>query len=719
MNCMLIIRISVFLLLAGIELIATTSTAAAFSPQSPGTVVHDYATGLDQYNRHAAIEYMGVNADGNYVVAVLQNSAVNTIHLSTYEIASSGTVLGGIDSSGTLTSINGQAHDIVRWADTDYFVLSTTSYLALIEISSEGYINPNGIVDTIADQSYETLTLHYEDTDTDVILSRSWWEYRSFEIDAEDEEIDAMDTCATGTKVQYNSMCFLETVDNIEYRPFMSVVFDACGGDRNNYLVGQVMNDHSCSGIDRGDIGYLTPPCNWHTDSNYYTDEVCATHIGYEPGCYSIYSGAGNVYLTAGPVKNTYGHAGNTEIGVELWVYLDGEITETDYAWLQENRTNVAGIERMGNGHVAIYYRDDSVGDDQLLMSMIYSIGDDGSIDQNQITSGIDLGYYATSYVDYCVDRVCRLGTSNLTAIAWRDASAYLDIVIVEHRIPPTVETTELIPLSTDYNSWIDAAFYAAGEVTDIGDSAVTEWGICYNSTGSPDYSGSRVFTTGTKTAPWDFDDQLLDLDPADRYYVRAYACNASGTGYGDTLDSYGFPDYAYTVALWQFEPLQISSGTITDVTGNGHDISYTLFDPGLNITIHEIVPTDISSYLCEGTECYHYFDSQFVTPPDYILGSGSANYNNLPGMEVINSMLPDNSVPVRVYWVAALTIIMCAIGFGIAKYTDELLMVAAMSLVIILIATIKQWLSPWVLVICIILTPGLLLKKEAKNPFG
>ncbi|MCC6360639.1 MAG: fibronectin type III domain-containing protein [Phycisphaerales bacterium] len=68
------------------------------------------------------------------------------------------------------------------------------------------------------------------------------------------------------------------------------------------------------------------------------------------------------------------------------------------------------------------------------------------------------------------------------------------------------------------------------GEVTADGGATVTESGVCYNTTGTPTTSDTKLpIASGVGT----FDDIATGLTPGTLYYVRAYAINSVGTAYG------------------------------------------------------------------------------------------------------------------------------------------------------------------------------------------
>ncbi|MDP4221826.1 MAG: FISUMP domain-containing protein [Bacteroidota bacterium] len=89
------------------------------------------------------------------------------------------------------------------------------------------------------------------------------------------------------------------------------------------------------------------------------------------------------------------------------------------------------------------------------------------------------------------------------------------------------------------------------GNVTSDGGSDITSRGICWNSNGNPTTANSRT-SDGTGTGA--FSSTLKLLRPGTYYYIRAYATNKAGTGYGEELG---------------FATLEITTGTVSDIDGN------------------------------------------------------------------------------------------------------------------------------------------------------
>jgi uncharacterized protein (TIGR02145 family) len=89
------------------------------------------------------------------------------------------------------------------------------------------------------------------------------------------------------------------------------------------------------------------------------------------------------------------------------------------------------------------------------------------------------------------------------------------------------------------------------GTVTSAGGEAVMDRGVCWSTSPTPTVAGSKT-TDGMGTGS--FTSSITDLTAATSYYVRAYATNIVGTGYG---------------AVKAFQTESSGTGTVTDVDGN------------------------------------------------------------------------------------------------------------------------------------------------------
>jgi hypothetical protein len=73
------------------------------------------------------------------------------------------------------------------------------------------------------------------------------------------------------------------------------------------------------------------------------------------------------------------------------------------------------------------------------------------------------------------------------------------------------------------------------GTITVLGDPNPTAYGVCWNTTGTPTITNSKV-DNGAATAVGAFTAAMTDLNANTTYYVRAYATNGVDTSYGNEV---------------------------------------------------------------------------------------------------------------------------------------------------------------------------------------
>lgn len=91
----------------------------------------------------------------------------------------------------------------------------------------------------------------------------------------------------------------------------------------------------------------------------------------------------------------------------------------------------------------------------------------------------------------------------------------------------PTVTTTAMASVLVN-------SAKSGGNVTFWGGVDVTAKGVCWNTTGSPTIADSK---TVDGTGEGQFSSVLTGLKQSQHYFIRAYATNSTGTGYGNTLE--------------------------------------------------------------------------------------------------------------------------------------------------------------------------------------
>ena len=73
----------------------------------------------------------------------------------------------------------------------------------------------------------------------------------------------------------------------------------------------------------------------------------------------------------------------------------------------------------------------------------------------------------------------------------------------------------------------------SGGNITDEGDAAVTERGVCWGTSQNPVITGNK---TSNEAGPGAFTSNLIGLSENTTYYVRAYAITSVGTSYGNEV---------------------------------------------------------------------------------------------------------------------------------------------------------------------------------------
>lgn len=162
-----------------------------------------------------------------------------------------------------------------------------------------------------------------------------------------------------------------------------------------------------------------------------------------------------------------------------------------------------------------------------------------------------------------------------------------------------------------------DSSFKVGGKVTNF-DETVTTTGFCWSTLTSTPTTADD--TSVTNAADGAFAQQLKNIDPSTTYYIRAYAINSLGTGYGDVftvntlnavpkilqiivagtavVDSILTSSYVYsdfendpdsgTVFQWYASP---------DTAASGNELPI----PGANTPQYKVVQADTTSYLRVG----------------------------------------------------------------------------------------------------------------------
>lgn len=127
---------------------------------------------------------------------------------------------------------------------------------------------------------------------------------------------------------------------------------------------------------------------------------------------------------------------------------------------------------------------------------------------------------------------------------------------------PPVITTAAVTEISYTTAS-------SGGEATNEGGAPILTKGICWNTSPNPTISNS---TTATSGGLGSFICQLTSLKANTTYYVRAYATNSAGTGYGDQISFITTQISAPVLTTTDISSINIttavSGGTITAENG-------------------------------------------------------------------------------------------------------------------------------------------------------
>ena len=302
-----------------------------------------------------------------------------------------------------------------------------------------------------------------------------------------------------------------------------SVVQDAaiCGGE--------VVDDGGATVTARG-VCWSTSP-NPTTNGNH-TDDGTG-----EGDFTSAITGltAGTTYYVRAYATNEKGTSYGEEKSFMTSIYMDLPILTTKEIDDITETSATSGGEVVSDGGAPVIER-----------GVCWSTSQNPTIDDNKTTDGNGTGTFTSNLTNLTAGTTyyVRAYATNVMGTAYGEQRSFA--TTSEEVLLPTVITEEVTDITTDSAT-------SGGNVTDDGGTTVTARGICWSMTQNPTLDDNDGFTsdgTGTGT----FVSLMECLESNTTYYVRAYATNSEGTGYGD--------EKSFTT-----EQGQLPSGTI-----NGHD---------------------------------------------------------------------------------------------------------------------------------------------------
>ena len=186
--------------------------------------------------------------------------------------------------------------------------------------------------------------------------------------------------------------------------------------------------------------------------------------------------------------------------------------------------------------------------------------------------------------------------------------NCWIDQVKVYNDVVPVITTTAVSNITA-------SSATSGGEVTSEGGGTVTERGVCYSTTQNPTITDSHT-SDGSGTGS--FVSVISGLTPNTTYYLRAFATNNIGTGYGNEITFTalidGISDQSNTgVKIYQMDQLLViesiqhfESGVLNLYDVNGKwlkSISISEGQSKITMNISELVKGLYLVNITSGTE--------------------------------------------------------------------------------------------------------------------
>lgn len=111
---------------------------------------------------------------------------------------------------------------------------------------------------------------------------------------------------------------------------------------------------------------------------------------------------------------------------------------------------------------------------------------------------------------------------------------------------------------TSDIDEITETTATGGGNITNDGGATITARGVCWSTGEKPTISDNKTTDGSGKGG---FSSKITGLTRSNRFYVRAYATNSVGTGYGDAI-------YFSTPFVSPGPPIATTKG-VTDVTNN------------------------------------------------------------------------------------------------------------------------------------------------------
>jgi hypothetical protein len=192
-----------------------------------------------------------------------------------------------------------------------------------------------------------------------------------------------------------------------------------------------------------------------------------------------------------------------------------------------------------------------------------YSTSTGPTITNSFTTNGIGTGTYTSTISGLAAGTTyyVKAYAINLAGTSYGDEVKFTTLAITK----PTLNTASVSSISTNSAT-------SGGTIVTDGNATITQSGVCYSTSANPTIAN---FQTIDGSATGTYVSRLTGLKPGTTYYVKAYATNSAGTGYG--------PETSFTTVAINKPTLTTTS--VSSITYNSATSGGTILTDG-NATI-------------------------------------------------------------------------------------------------------------------------------------
>lgn len=215
-------------------------------------------------------------------------------------------------------------------------------------------------------------------------------------------------------------------------------------------------------------------------------------------------------------------------------------------------------------------------------------------------------------------------GDNNILIMIRKDFFRISGIVIIFVALILIVNSCKKNPnppelTTADVSNITQSSAMSGGNVTDDGGATVIERGVCWNTFENPTISYYRTIEDGEMGY---FTSSITELTPNTLYYIRAYATNEAGTGYGNQI--------TFTTIL--VLPSSLTTRTVSSITASGAVSGGNITDDG-------------GGTITEKGVCWSTTENPSISNSKTIDGSGKEGFNSY-----ITDLDPVTTYYVRAY---------------------------------------------------------------------